>query len=132
MDAKYMQQFKKGSLEMVLLCLICARETYGYEIITRLNEAGGGVFGRTREGTVYPVLYRLEKNGLIRSRMAPAPANGGMKKYYAITAQGRLLLAEMTQYWRAYTACVDTFVNLVAIKEERENDAKTVCAAGRP
>lgn len=132
MDAKYMQQFKKGSLEMVLLCLICVRETYGYEIITRLNEAGGGVFGRTREGTVYPVLYRLEKSGLIRSRMAPAPANGGMKKYYAITAQGRLFLAEMTQYWRAYTACVDTFVNLVAIKEESENDAKTVCAAGRP
>ncbi|MFR8012494.1 MAG: PadR family transcriptional regulator [Clostridia bacterium] len=127
-----MQQFKKGSLEMVLLCLICVRETYGYEIITRLNEAGGGVFGRTREGTVYPVLYRLEKSGLIRSRMAPAPANGGMKKYYAITAQGRLFLAEMTQYWRAYTACVDTFVNLVAIKEESENDAKTVCAAGRP
>lgn len=132
MDTKYIQQFKKGALDMVLLCLICVRETYGYEIITRLNEAGGGVFGRTREGTVYPVLYRLEKGGLIQSRMAPAPANGGMKKYYAITAEGKLLLAEMTQYWREYTACVDAFVNLAKIEEESQNDEKTVCEKGRP
>lgn len=130
MDARYAQQFKKGSLEMVLLCLICSGETYGYEIITRLNETGGRIFGHTREGTVYPVLYRLEKSGLIRSRMAPAPANGGMKKYYAITEPGRQVLLEMTRYWREYAACVDTFVNFV--QEENEDDAKTVCEAGRP
>lgn len=92
MDTKYIQQFKKGALEMVLLCLICVRETYGYEIITRLNEAGGGVFGRTREGTVYPVLYRLEKGGLIQSRMAPAPANGGMKSTMPSQQRGNCFL----------------------------------------
>ena len=41
MDNRYVQQFKKGSLEMVLLCLIAKGETYGYEIITALNRQGG-------------------------------------------------------------------------------------------
>lgn len=63
-ENKYEQQFKKGSLEMVLLSLISEKETYGYEIITNLNERGGRIFGYTREGTVYPVLYRLEKTDL--------------------------------------------------------------------
>ena len=38
MEGKYVQQFKKGSLEMILLCLIAQRETYGYEILTQLNQ----------------------------------------------------------------------------------------------
>ena len=45
MDNRYVQQFKKGSLEMVLLCLIARKETYGYEILTCLNENGGGIWG---------------------------------------------------------------------------------------
>ena len=56
MDGKYIQQFKKGSLEMILLCLIAQKETYGYEILTQLNQQGGGVLGYAREGTIYPIL----------------------------------------------------------------------------
>ena len=48
MDGKYIQQFKKGSLEMILLCLIAQKETYGYEILTQLNQRGGGVLGYAR------------------------------------------------------------------------------------
>lgn len=76
MDGKYMQQFKKGSLEMVLLCLIARGETYGYEIITALNAHGAAVWGYAKEGTIYPILYRLQDAGLIRSRIVPAAANG--------------------------------------------------------
>ena len=57
MDGKYIQQFKKGSLEMILLCLIAQKETYGYEILTQLNQHGGGVLGYAREGTIYPILW---------------------------------------------------------------------------
>lgn len=124
MDTRYIQQFKKGSLEMVLLCLICAGETYGYELITQLNSAAGGIFSGTREGTVYPVLYRMEKNGCIKSRMTPAPANGGMKKYYAITETGRQVLAEMTHYWSEYVACVNSFIH--PPEEEENHDAEEV------
>lgn len=60
MDSRYVQQFKKGSLEMILLCLIAKKETYGYEIITELNNNGAAVLGYAKEGTVYPILYRLQ------------------------------------------------------------------------
>ena len=73
MDGKYIQQFKKGSLEMILLCLIAQKETYGYEILTQLNQQGGGVLGYAREGTIYPILYRLQEQGLVKTRLAPAP-----------------------------------------------------------
>ena len=61
MEGKYLQQFKKGSLEMILLCLIAQKETYGYELLTQLNEHGAGVLGYAREGTIYPILYRLQE-----------------------------------------------------------------------
>lgn len=111
MDSRYVQQFKKGSLEMILLCLIAKKETYGYEIITELNNNGAEVLGYAKEGTIYPILYRLEDAGLIKCRIAPAVANGGSKKYYSITDQGRVILIELIEFWHHYTACVDGFVN---------------------
>ena len=89
MDGKYIQQFKKGSLEMILLCLIAQKETYGYEILTQLNQRGGGVLGYAQGGTIYPILYRLQEQGLVKTRLAPAAANGGSKKYYSLTDKGR-------------------------------------------
>ena len=109
MDSRYVRQFKKGALEMILLCLISKKETYGYEIITKLNRSAA-VLGYACEGTVYPILYRLQEAGLIRCRLAPAAANGGLKKYYSITEQGRETLNELTAFWRQYTACVDDFI----------------------
>ncbi|MFQ9770430.1 MAG: PadR family transcriptional regulator [Oscillospiraceae bacterium] len=78
MDNRYVQQFKKGSLEMILLCLIGRKETYGYEIITELNNSAS-VLGYAKEGTIYPILYRLQEAELIQCRLAPAAANGGSK-----------------------------------------------------
>lgn len=48
MEGRYVQQFKKGALEMILLCLIAQKETYGYEILTQLNQRGGAVLGYAR------------------------------------------------------------------------------------
>ena len=111
MNGRYVQQFKKGSLEMILLCLIAKKETYGYEIITELNENGAAVLGYAKEGTVYPILYRLQEAGLIRCRIAPAAANGGSKKSYSLTEQGREALEELIAFWRRYTVCVDNFIS---------------------
>lgn len=110
MDGRYVQQFKKGSLEMMLLCLIARKETYGYEIITELNRRGADVLGYAREGTIYPILYRLEESGLIRCRMAPAATNGGMKKYYSLTDEGRETLDGLIAFWKRYTECVDRLI----------------------
>ena len=111
MENKTIRQFKKGSLEMVLLCLIAQRETYGYELLTTLNQRAGAVLGWAREGTVYPILYRLQEQGLLQTRLAPAPANGGTKKYYSLTEKGRETLGELTAFWRAYSQCVNSFID---------------------
>ena len=118
MDNKYSQQFKKGSLEMMLLCLIGRKETYGYEIITELNRRGADVLGYAKEGTVYPILYRLEDAGLLACRMAPAAANGGMKKCYSLTEKGRETLGELIGFWQRYTVCVDGFIDEYNKSEE--------------
>ncbi len=117
-DSKYVQQFKKGSLEMILLCLIAKKETYGYEILTELNRNGAAVLGYAKEGTVYPILYRLQEAGLIQSRLAPAAANGGSKKYYALTDKGRQVLAELLAFWKRYMVCVNDFIRDCDLMEE--------------
>lgn len=111
MDNRYVQQFKKGSLEMILLCLIGRRETYGYEIITELNDSAASVLGYAREGTIYPILYRLQEAELIQCRLAPAAANGGSKKYYSLTDKGRVVLDELIQFWADYENCVNSFIS---------------------
>ena len=109
MEHKYVQQFKKGSLEMILLCLIGRKETYGYEIIAELNSSAA-VLGYAKEGTVYPILYRLQDAGLIQYRLAPAAANGGSKKYYSLTPKGRDVLKELICFWQNYSDCVNGFI----------------------
>lgn len=109
MDNRYVQQFKKGSLEMILLSLIGRKETYGYEIITELNSCAP-VLGYAKEGTIYPILYRLQEAELIQCRLAPAAANGGSKKYYSLTPKGKEVLEELILFWTNYSDCVNGFI----------------------
>ena len=122
MDDRYLRQFKKGSLEMILLSLLASGETYGYEIITKLNEHSGSVMGQAREGTIYPILYRLEESGLIQCRIALSPANGGSRKYYSLTLKGKKTLMELMDFWESYSKCVEEFLEPVRKewKEERQ------------
>ena len=111
MNDRYVQQFKKGSLEMILLCLIGRKETYGYEIITELNNSAS-VLGYAKEGTIYPILYRLQEAELIRCRLAPAAANGGSKKYYSLTDKGREVLNELISFWSCMVCSKRIFISL--------------------
>ena len=109
MEHRYVQQFKKGALEMILLSLIGRGETYGYEIITELNRSAA-VLGYAKEGTIYPILYRLQEAGLVQCRLAKAAANGGPKKYYTLTQKGKEALEELTAFWASYTDCVNGYL----------------------
>ena len=83
-------QLLKGVLEGCVLAIIAEGETYGYEIIGALEKAG---FEEIGEGTLYPVLTRLDKNKLILCRRAKSPL-GPVRKYYSII--DRYLTATMT------------------------------------
>ena len=109
MEEKYRQQFKKGALEMVLLALIARRRTYGYEIIQQLAKTGAPLFSATREGTLYPVLYRLEDAGLVTSQL-DAPPGGRTKKYYQITPAGLEALQRRKTFWQSYKTCIDSIL----------------------
>ena len=123
MEDRYVQQFKKGSLEMILLSLIGRKETYGYELIAALN-ASASVLGYAKEGTIYPILYRLQEGGLIRCRLAPASlppaaaANEGAKKYYSLTPRGKEVLQELIGFWASYADCVNAFLAAYQQTEE--------------
>lgn len=78
-------QLMKGILEGCVLGVIEKGETYGYEILSILEECG---FESLGEGTLYPVLTRLDKNGFISCRKAKSPL-GPIRKYYSITETGR-------------------------------------------
>ena len=103
-----------ASTSLLLLGLLSERASYGYELVQRLSAQPGNVF-EWQEGTVYPVLHRLEKEECVRAQWqdADASATGRRRKYYYITAKGRAALAEQTAKWRAFDALVAQVTKLV-------------------
>jgi PadR family transcriptional regulator PadR len=90
---------------MILLKLLAERPMYGYELISTLEERGGETF-QLKEGTLYPVLYRLENAGQIAPRWETAE-RGVPRKYYELTAAGRAQLRGLVAEWRSFTAAVE-------------------------
>jgi PadR family transcriptional regulator, regulatory protein PadR len=87
-----------GASTGVLVLSVLAKEpNYGYRIIKRMNEEAGGVF-TWQEGTLYPVLHKLEQDGLVRAQWQQAET-GRRRKYYYITAKGRNALAARAEQW---------------------------------
>lgn len=82
----------KGTLEGCVLQIIDAEQTYGYAITRRLNELG---FADVTEGTVYTILLRLEKRGLVDVSKQPSEV-GPPRKFYALNDAGRL---ELETFW---------------------------------
>jgi PadR family transcriptional regulator PadR len=92
-------QLMKGILEGCVLSVIAEHETYGYEILQRLTESG---FTELGEGTMYPVLTRLEKNGYIQCRKEKSPL-GPIRKYYSVTDAGAKHLKEFCESYKSIT-----------------------------
>ena len=98
------RELKKGSLELVVLSRLARGEAYGYEIVSELAERSGGVFEIT-DGTLYPVLYRLERSGFVAIRWE-TPERGVPRKYYQLTPAGRDELIALTDEWTRYVRAV--------------------------
>jgi PadR family transcriptional regulator, regulatory protein PadR len=93
----------KGTLEGCVLEIISSEETYGYAITRRLNELG---FSDVVEGTVYTILLRLEKNGLVQVTKRPS-GMGPPRKFYALNDVGRKQLATFWEKWAYITSRID-------------------------
>jgi PadR family transcriptional regulator len=101
-------------LSLVLLALLAQRESYGYEVVQRLHTIGlVGVL----EGTVYPALSRLEREGRLTTRLV-ASTSGPARKYYRPTTAGYEALAAGIDSWKTFRAIVD-----VQLSQPTLNDA---------
>lgn len=105
-------QLMRGTLEGCILKVIAVKTTYGYEIMEKLVRHG---FNDVREGTIYPLLVRLEKKELIASEIRPSPL-GPSRKYYSLTQGGREMLNSFAACWFSISKAVE---NIMELEEER-------------
>jgi len=109
-------QLLKGLLSLLLLQLLAERESYGYEVVQRLHEIG---LSDVLEGTVYPALARLEREGRVSARLV-ASTSGPARKYYRPTQAGYQALVEGTSSWRSLSAIVGTVLDRPVPREPSE------------
>jgi PadR family transcriptional regulator PadR len=98
-ERQWPAEWMRGALEMCVLAVVARAETYGYEIGQRLQDAG---LGAVKGGTLYPILTRLERDGLVTSAWRAGEAGPG-RKYFAITPAGARTLRERTEDWITFT-----------------------------
>lgn len=105
MNVRYERQLKKGVLEIIVLKMISVEPTYGYQLLNDMNKQSGGLL-KIKEGTLYPILYRLEDDGMIRSEWSIPKDKDVSKKYYVITEQGKETLVELIELWSEFDRVV--------------------------
>ena len=108
MEDRFLQQLKKGVLEMLVLEAVCEGPTYGYALLTDLKERTNGYFS-LKEGTLYPILYRLEDDGLITSSWSEPQGRSAPKKMYIVTEAGRSNCRERWKIWQDFSCTVNSF-----------------------
>jgi PadR family transcriptional regulator PadR len=99
-------QLMRGTLEGCIVKIISVEETYGYEIVTRLQMFG---FCDVKEGSTYPILVRLEKRNIISSIYKESPL-GPKRKYYFLTDIGKEFLREFEIAWNDVRKTVDSIL----------------------
>jgi PadR family transcriptional regulator PadR len=96
-------QLRRGVLEFCVLSLLAEEERYGFDLVRRLGEVDGLV---TSEGTIYPLLSRLRRDGWVTTSWQESDS-GPPRRYYAITGEGGRALAAFTEEWRRFRDSVD-------------------------
>jgi PadR family transcriptional regulator PadR len=102
---KISKELLKGSTSIMVLKVISEKDMYGYRIIQEIATRSGDVF-KMNEGTLYPILHTMEKEGWLESYRGETD-NGRERKYYRITVAGRAVLATRIEEWNAFTLAVD-------------------------
>ena len=106
MEDRFLQQMKKGVLEMLVLETVCGGSTYGYELLGRLKACSDGLFA-LKEGTLYPILYRLEDDGFVTASWSAGEGRTAPKKIYTATDAGRAEAQRRRALWGQFSKTVD-------------------------
>ncbi|MBT9281070.1 MAG: PadR family transcriptional regulator [Hydrogenibacillus schlegelii] len=102
-DGDYTQLFK-GVLEGVILALLAEEEAYGYAVSEKLRAYG---FPAVSDGSIYPLLLRLENRGGFRGELRENPGKRAPRKYYRLTPEGRTAVDDFRARWRTLVAAVN-------------------------
>ncbi len=97
-------QLKKGVLELCVLALLSRGDAYGYDIASRLAEGIG-----MGEGTIYPLMRRMQADGLVVTYLMESPT-GPSRKYYRLSDAGAARFAAQKTEWSAFSAAVDAIL----------------------
>lgn len=101
-------QLLHGVLDMCLMAVIREEPSYGYEMANKLTERG---LGLASEGSIYPILSRLQRSGMIEGYLVQS-SGGPARKYYRITDKGRRSLETWVGEWRAFRSAVDSVLGV--------------------
>lgn len=94
----------QGTLDMIVLQLLRAEPTNGYDLSLRIQAISSDVLS-VNAGSLYPALYRLEEKGLIDAKWSESP-NGRRTKVYSVTASGRKHLHEQRENWERFSGAL--------------------------
>lgn len=101
----YLTQLLKGNTDVLILSLLEREPMYGHQIMQELEHASDGFF-QVSEGTLYPALYRMAREGFIRGRWSRLPT-GQERKVYQLTKKGERRLTECRSTWSGFAAAMD-------------------------
>jgi PadR family transcriptional regulator PadR len=113
-------QLRKGAAELVVLSLLTGGERYGLELL----DAAGGSGGVLSDGTLYPLLTRLEREAKVEARWVLADDAKIPRKYYRLTPEGEALVGEMQRLWQDFSGFVSRTI-------EETDDGRQAAAPGR-
>lgn len=102
------RELLKGNTDSLLLSLLQEEPMYGYRLIKEIEQRSRGYF-KFREGTLYPALHRLEKEGLVAGSWQPT-ASGQDRRYYHLTPKGQQVLEAKMAEWRGFSAAVNLVI----------------------
>jgi PadR family transcriptional regulator PadR len=102
-SVKALRELRRGTVEYCVLALLKHRPMYGFELVRRLEQAGGLA---TSLGTIYPLLARLRGEGVVSTTLQNSDA-GPSRRYYEITPHGLHVLTEFIGEWTRFRTSVD-------------------------
>ena len=100
----------QGTLDLIVLQLLRAEPTNGYDLTLRIQAITNEVLN-VNAGSLYPALYRLEERGLIKAQWQDTP-NGRRAKVYSLTASGRKQLSDQRETWERFAGALDAILRV--------------------